>query len=153
MGLRILHQLHGARCCLSWHMTRIKGIGSFRSRRLDLCSSLCRYKMLVQETWPSYKGIDKDGVGVIISETGYTSDVKYGRTKLFIRTPRTVFELEKLRAEIVPTLVLFLQKVRRNYRSSIDSGTSSANFVSPQNKNSTPSFNNFLKTTSSPSFA
>lgn len=109
--------------------------------------------MLVQETWPSYKGIDKDGVGVIISETGYTSDVKYGRTKLFIRTPRTVFELEKLRAEIVPTLVLFLQKVRRNYRSSIDSGTSSANFVSPQNKNSTPSFNNFLKTRSSPSFA
>jgi len=71
---------------------------------------LQRYKMLVQETWPSYKGIDKDGVGVIINETGYTSDVKYGRTKLFIRTPRTVFELEKLRAEIVPTLVLFLQK-------------------------------------------
>lgn len=93
--------------------------------------------MLVQETWPSYKGIDKDGVGVIINETGYTSDVKYGRTKLFIRTPKTVFELEKLRAEIVPTLVLFLQRVRRNYLLLIASGMSSANFESLQNKNST----------------
>lgn len=94
-------------------------------------SSLCRYKMLVQETWPSYKGIDKDGVGVIISKTGYTSDVKYGRTKLFIRTPRTVFELEKLRAEIVPTLVLFLQRVRHNYLLLKVNGVSSANFESP----------------------
>ena len=94
-------------------------------------SSLCRYKMLVQETWPSYKGIDKDGVGVIINKTGYTSDVKYGRTKLFIRTPRTVFELEKLRAEIVPTLVLFLQRVRRNYLLLKVNGVSSANFESP----------------------
>lgn len=75
--------------------------------------------MVVKETWPSYNGIDKDGVGVIVSETGHTSDVKYGRTKLFIRTPKTVFELEKLRAEIVPKLVLFLQKVRRNYQQKI----------------------------------
>lgn len=93
--------------------------------------------MLVEETWPSYKGIDKDGVGVIINETGYTSDVKYGRTKLFIRTPKTVFELEKLRAEIVPTLVLFLQRVRRNHLLLIASGMSSANFEFLQNKNST----------------
>ncbi len=67
--------------------------------------------MLVGKTWPNYKGIDKDGVGVVINETGYSADVKYGRTKLFIRTPRTVFELEKQRAEIVPKLVLFLQRV------------------------------------------
>ncbi|KAL9968381.1 hypothetical protein ACROYT_G026748 [Oculina patagonica] len=71
---------------------------------------LQRYKMLVEKTWPNYKGIDKDGVGVVINETGYSADVKYGRTKLFIRTPRTVFELEKQRAEIVPKLVLFLQR-------------------------------------------
>lgn len=108
--------------------------------------------MLVQETWPSYKGIDKDGVGVIISETGYTADVKYGRTKLFIRTPRTVFELEKLRAEIVPTLVLFLQRVRRNYLLLIVYHMSSANFESPRNKNSATLIC-YLQTTSSPSFS
>ena len=116
-GLRILQQLHGGRCCLAWHVTKIKGIGQvIWFMESWPCSSFCRYKMLVQETWPNYNGIDKDGVGAIIHETGFTSDVKYGRTKLFIRTPMTVFELEKLRAEIVPKLVLFLQKVRRNYQ-------------------------------------
>ena len=69
--------------------------------------------MIVQKTWPNFNGIDKDGVTAIIDETGFSSDVKYGRTKLFIRTPKTVFELEKIRAEVVPTLVMFLQKVRR----------------------------------------
>ena len=86
--------------------------------------------MLIKETWPTYQGIDKDGVGAIINETGYTSDVKYGRTKLFIRTPMTVFELEKLRAEIVPTLVMLLQRVRRNYLLLIVSAMSSANYIS-----------------------
>ena len=73
--------------------------------------------MLVEKTWPKYKGLDKDGVSVIIKETDFSEDVKYGRTKLFIRTPKTVFELEKMRAEIVPKLVLFLQRVRCNYLS------------------------------------
>ena len=68
--------------------------------------------MLVDKTWPNYSGIDKDGVSEIIDQSGYSSDVKYGRTKLFIRTPKTVFELEKIRAEILPTLVRFLQRVR-----------------------------------------
>lgn len=71
-----------------------------------------RYKMIVKETWPNYKGIDKDGVAVIIDHNSFSSDVKYGRTKLFIRTPKTVFELEKIRAQALPNLVLFLQKVR-----------------------------------------
>ena len=70
--------------------------------------------MIVAKTWPKYDGIDKDGVNLIIDETGFASDVKYGRTKLFIRTPKTVFELEKIRAEVVPELVKFLQKVRRS---------------------------------------
>ena len=68
--------------------------------------------MIVEKTWPTYKGLDKDGVTVIVNETGFSEDVKYGRTKLFIRTPRTVFDLEKRRAEILPKLVLFLQRVR-----------------------------------------
>ena len=68
--------------------------------------------MIVEKTWPNFKGIDKDGVTVIVDGTGFSSDVKYGRTKLFIRTPKTVFELEKIRSQVVPKLVLFLQRVR-----------------------------------------
>ena len=68
--------------------------------------------MIAKKTWPKYDGIDKEGVTVIVDETGFSSDVKYGRTKLFIRTPKTVFELEKKRAQVVPTIVMFLQRVR-----------------------------------------
>ena len=78
----------------------------------SLSDFVYRYKMIVKETWPNYKGIDKDGVAVIIDHNSFSSDVKYGRTKLFIRTPKTVFELEKIRAQVLPNLVLFLQKVR-----------------------------------------
>lgn len=73
--------------------------------------------MIVEKTWPSYKGLDKDGVTLIVNETGFSEDVKYGRTKLFIRTPKTVFDLERQRAEMLPKLVLFLQRVRPCYMS------------------------------------
>ena len=69
--------------------------------------------MIATKTWPNYNGDEKDGVAVIMNESGLSSDVKFGRTKLFIRTPKTVFELEQKRTEIVPKLVTILQKVRR----------------------------------------
>lgn len=69
-----------------------------------------RYKMIATKTWPNYNGDEKDGVAVIMNESGLSSDVKFGRTKLFIRTPKTVFELEQKRTEIVPKLVTILQK-------------------------------------------
>ena len=67
--------------------------------------------MIVGKTWPIYHGPDKDGVALILDQHGFLSDVKYGLTKLFIRTPKTVFELEKIRAETIPKLVVFLQRV------------------------------------------
>uniref|UniRef100_A0A8C1G2Y9 Unconventional myosin-Id n=1 Tax=Cyprinus carpio TaxID=7962 RepID=A0A8C1G2Y9_CYPCA len=44
---------------------------------------------------------------------GFEHDVAYGKTKVFIRTPRTIFSLEEQRAEMVKRIVLFLQKVWR----------------------------------------
>ena len=35
MDFRIL-QLHDERCCLAWHVTKIKGIGQFGSWSVDL---------------------------------------------------------------------------------------------------------------------
>ncbi|XP_022246802.1 unconventional myosin-Id-like [Limulus polyphemus] len=74
---------------------------------------LQRYKMASKLTWPNYHGPDKDGCRVLIQELGFSDDVKYGKTKVFIRSPQTISKLEELRAEMIPTLVLLLQKMWR----------------------------------------
>lgn len=58
---------------------------------------MCRYKMISKFTWPNFvAGTPKDGTRVLIEECGFENDVKYGRTKVFIRTPHTLFALEKV---------------------------------------------------------
>ncbi|KAK7010457.1 unconventional myosin-Id [Biomphalaria glabrata] len=74
---------------------------------------LKRYKMICTKTWPNYKGQVVDGVRALIDSQGYSSDVKYGKSKIFIRSPQTLFALEKARTAKIPSVVLFLQKHTR----------------------------------------
>jgi myosin-1 len=54
--------------------------------------------MISQFTWPNFRaGSDKDGTRVLIEERKFTFDVKYGKTKIFIRSPATLFALETVR--------------------------------------------------------
>ncbi|XP_066585268.1 unconventional myosin ID [Prorops nasuta] len=77
---------------------------------------LKRYKMISRYTWPNLKrGSDKDGVGKLLDEKGFSNDVKYGHTKVFIRSPRTLFALEKARSKLIPNIVVLLQKQWRGY--------------------------------------
>ncbi len=53
--------------------------------------------MISKYTWPNYNGgSHKEGTKVLINERGFANDVKYGHTKLFIRTPSTLFALENV---------------------------------------------------------
>lgn len=54
---------------------------------------------------------DREAVETIVIQHGFQDDVAYGHTKLFVRTPRSLFTLEQERAALIPILVLFLQKV------------------------------------------
>uniref|UniRef100_A0A3P8R4L1 Unconventional myosin-Id n=1 Tax=Astatotilapia calliptera TaxID=8154 RepID=A0A3P8R4L1_ASTCA len=75
---------------------------------------LQRYKMISEFTWPNHDlPSDKDAVKRLLQGCGFDHDVAYGKTKVFIRTPRTLFSLEEQRAEMVQRIVLFLQKVWR----------------------------------------
>lgn len=57
-----------------------------------------RYKMISQYTWPNFRGgSDKDGVRTLMDEKGFSQDIKYGHTKIFIRSPQTLFALEKVK--------------------------------------------------------
>ncbi|KAJ7313494.1 hypothetical protein JRQ81_004914, partial [Phrynocephalus forsythii] len=79
---------------------------------------LHRYKIIPEFTWPNHKlPSDKEAVKKLIEHCGFQDDVAYGKTKIFIRTPRTLFTLEELHAKMLVWVVLFLQKVR-GYRKS-----------------------------------
>ncbi|XP_064201698.1 unconventional myosin-Ig [Anguilla rostrata] len=75
---------------------------------------LQRYKMTCEYTWPNHlMATDQEAVKAIIDHHGFQGDVAYGHTKLFMRSPRSLFTLEQERAALIPILVLFLQKVWR----------------------------------------
>lgn len=75
---------------------------------------LRRYKMVSQYTWPNFHGgPDRDGVRIIIQQQNFEEDVVYGRTKIFVRSPQTLFMLEQARARLIPGIVIFLQKLWR----------------------------------------
>ncbi len=66
--------------------------------------------MVSQYTWPNFRGgSDRDGVRILIQQQDFDGDVVYGVTKIFIRSPQTLFMLEQARARLIPGIVIFLQ--------------------------------------------
>lgn len=64
---------------------------------------------------PNFRGNAKDGVEVLMNVYNYSDDVKFGRTKLFIRSPKTLLSLEQKRNDMIPVIVTFLQKQVRGW--------------------------------------
>lgn len=90
---------------------RVRRAGFASRQRYD--RFLQRYKMLSQYTWPNFRGAgDKDAVMVLLRDLRIV-DVQYGHTKLFIRSAKTIHSLEAARAELIPSIVILLQKLWR----------------------------------------
>jgi len=69
--------------------------------------------MICAVTWPNFKhGSERYGTQAIIDDCRAGQDVQYGKTKIFIRSPQTLFELEKRRTDKIPAICTTLQKVR-----------------------------------------
>lgn len=63
--------------------------------RRDYESFLKRYKCLSKRTWPHWTGIPKDGVQALVDDLKYDKeDYRMGKTKIFIRLPKTLFSTE-----------------------------------------------------------
>uniref|UniRef100_A0A3Q4M8E0 Unconventional myosin-Ih-like n=1 Tax=Neolamprologus brichardi TaxID=32507 RepID=A0A3Q4M8E0_NEOBR len=72
---------------------RVRRAGFAYRRKYEIF--LQRYKPLCPDTWPNWKGTATEGVRCLIKHLGYKSDeYKMGRTKIFIRHPRTLFATE-----------------------------------------------------------
>ncbi|KAM6901705.1 LOW QUALITY PROTEIN: unconventional myosin-Ih [Lycodopsis pacificus] len=72
---------------------RVRRAGFAYRRKYEIF--LQRYKALCPDTWPNWKGTAAEGVRCLIKHLGYKPDeYKMGRTKIFIRHPRTLFATE-----------------------------------------------------------
>ncbi|KAM6214639.1 unconventional myosin-Ia [Rhynchocyon petersi] len=76
-----------------------------------------RYRMLSRSTWPRWTGKDQEGVKKIMEELNVTSEeMAFGKTKIFIRSPKTLFFLEEQRRFEIQQLVTLIQKTYRGWR-------------------------------------
>ncbi|XP_028141300.1 unconventional myosin-Ib [Diabrotica virgifera virgifera] len=85
--------------------------------RLPYIQFVQRYKMISGNTWPRWRGSPIEGASLILRSLPIPSaEFTFGRTKLFVRSPRTVFELEDFRKARLHDLAMLIQKIWRGYR-------------------------------------
>ncbi|TRY54351.1 hypothetical protein DNTS_011116 [Danionella cerebrum] len=76
-----------------------------------------RYKMLCKQTWPHWKGPARDGVKVLLTDLQVPAEeFAYGRSKIFIRNPKTLFFLEEKRRQCLEDLAALIQKIYRGWK-------------------------------------
>uniref|UniRef100_A0AAX7U806 Myosin Ic, paralog b n=1 Tax=Astatotilapia calliptera TaxID=8154 RepID=A0AAX7U806_ASTCA len=72
---------------------RVRRAGFAYRRRYEVF--LQRYKSLCPGTWPNWDGKLSDGVSTLVKHLGYKpEEYKMGRSKIFIRFPKTLFATE-----------------------------------------------------------
>jgi len=68
--------------------------------RKEFSKFIERFKLLCKETWPNWRGKPEEGVEIILKKAGLTpDDYCLGKTKLFIKKPQLIFNLEDARNE------------------------------------------------------
>uniref|UniRef100_A0A3Q3JI70 Myosin IHa n=1 Tax=Monopterus albus TaxID=43700 RepID=A0A3Q3JI70_MONAL len=78
---------------------------------------LKRYKPLCPATWPHWRGDPADGVELLAQHLGYLPfEYKMGRTKIFIRHPRTLYATEDAYEKCKHELATKLQAKYKGYR-------------------------------------
>uniref|UniRef100_A0A8C6Z694 Myosin IB n=1 Tax=Nothoprocta perdicaria TaxID=30464 RepID=A0A8C6Z694_NOTPE len=76
-----------------------------------------RYKMLCRQTWPHWRGAARAGVEVLFNELEIPEEeFSFGRSKIFIRNPRTLFKLEDLRKQRLEDLATLIEKIYRGWK-------------------------------------
>ncbi|KAM4777108.1 unconventional myosin-Ib isoform 3-T4 [Cyanocitta cristata] len=76
-----------------------------------------RYKMLCRQTWPHWRGPARAGVEVLFNELRIPEEeFSFGRSKIFIRNPRTLFKLEDLRKQRLEDLATLIGKIYRGWK-------------------------------------
>jgi len=73
--------------------------------------------MLAKPTWPKYKGAAKDGVEILCKALNLgPNDYRMGKTKVFIRSPNTLFKFEEEREKSFGRMATYVQKIWRGFK-------------------------------------
>ncbi|XP_036379609.1 unconventional myosin-Ic-like isoform X2 [Megalops cyprinoides] len=93
---------------------RVRRAGFAYRRRYE--AFLQRYKPLCPETWPNWPGRLADGVSTLVKHLGYKpEEYKLGRSKIFIRFPKTLFATEDALEVRKHSIATTLQACWRGY--------------------------------------
>ncbi|XP_044735340.1 unconventional myosin IC [Chrysoperla carnea] len=93
---------------------RVRRAGFAYRRKYE--AFLQRYKCLSPMTWPNFRGPAKEGVQHIVCSLGYNKDeYRMGKTKLFIRFPKTLFDTEDAFQEKKHVIASIIQSVWKGY--------------------------------------
>ncbi|XP_068131635.1 unconventional myosin-Ie [Hyperolius riggenbachi] len=77
---------------------------------------LQRYAILTKETWPSWRGDEKQGVLHLLHSVNIDPDqFQLGKTKVFIKAPESLFLLEEMRERKYDGYARTIQKAWRQY--------------------------------------
>ncbi|XP_067106786.1 unconventional myosin-Ib isoform X4 [Osmerus mordax] len=106
---------HQARYLGLMENVRVRRAGYAFRQMYEPC--LERYKMLCKQTWPHWRGPTREGVEVLMADLQIsTEEFAYGRSKIFIRNPRTLFFLEEKRRGCLENLAALIQKIYRGWK-------------------------------------
>jgi myosin-1 len=101
-------------------------VETVRVRRAGFCNKqhyerfLRRYKVVCQETWPSWNGSEADGSTAIMKALNIPEgEYKAGKTKIFIRNAQTLFKLEEKLQKHLPMVCTIVQKLYRGHLSRV----------------------------------
>uniref|UniRef100_A0A3B3SYM7 Osteoclast-stimulating factor 1 n=1 Tax=Paramormyrops kingsleyae TaxID=1676925 RepID=A0A3B3SYM7_9TELE len=75
-----------------------------------------RYAILTVETWPHWRGEEKQGVQHLLRSVNMDTDqYQMGRSKVFVKNPESLFLLEEMRERKFDTFARTIQKAWRKY--------------------------------------
>ncbi|XP_069832748.1 unconventional myosin-If isoform X2 [Dendropsophus ebraccatus] len=77
---------------------------------------LQRYAILTQETWPRWRGDERQGVQHLLRSVNMDADqYQMGKTKVFVKNPESLFLLEEMRERKFDSYARAIQKAWRKY--------------------------------------
>ncbi|KAL4634760.1 unconventional myosin-If-like [Arapaima gigas] len=77
---------------------------------------LQRYAILTPETWPCWRGDERQGVQHLLRSVNMDTDqYQMGRSKIFVKNPESLFLLEEMRERKFDTFARTIQKAWRKY--------------------------------------
>lgn len=77
---------------------------------------LQRFKSLCPKTWPNWEGDECEGVKVLVAHLNMPEgEIAIGKTKVFVRNPKSVTQIEKLFQEKKPFLATMIQACWKGY--------------------------------------